>query len=75
MLQKQAEERVNRLKGMSNPVDTDNFKEKLDVPAYLRKEVRLNDVPHSSEKNISRYQLNDDNQIMGHNKFLHDNVD
>ena len=75
MLQRQAEERVNRFKGMSNPVDTDNFKEKLDVPAYLRKEVRLKDVPHSSEKNISRYQLNDDNQIMGHNKFLHDNVD
>ena len=75
MLQKQAEERVSRLKGMSNPVDTDNFKEKLDVPAYLRKEVRLHEVPHSSEKNISRYQLNDDNQILGHNKFLHDNVD
>ncbi len=75
MLQRQAEERVNRFRGMSNPVDTDNFKEKLDVPAYLRKEVRLNEVPHSSEKNISRYQLNDDNQIMGHNKFLHDNVD
>ncbi len=74
-LQQQAAERVNRLKGMNNPVDTDNFKEKLDVPAYLRKEVRLQDVPHSSEKNISRYQLNDDNQILGHNRFLHDNVD
>ena len=75
MLQKQAADRVNRLKGMSNPVDTDNFKEKLDVPAYLRKDVRLQDVPHSSEKNISRYQLNDDNQILGQNRFLHDNVD
>jgi cell division protein FtsZ len=60
---------------MSNPVDADNFREKLDVPAYLRKDVRLQDVPHSSEKNISRYQLNDDNQILGQNRFLHDNVD
>lgn len=75
MLQKQATDRINRLKGIANPVDADNFKEKLDVPAYLRKEVRLQDVPHSSEKNISRYQLNDENQILGHNKFLHDNVD
>lgn len=75
MLQKQAEDRINKLKGMSNPVDADNFKEKLDVPAYLRKEVRLQDVPHSSEKNISRYQLNDESQILGHNRFLHDNVD
>lgn len=75
MLQQQAADRVNRLKGMSNPVDTDNFREKLDVPAYLRKDVRLQDVPHSSQKNISRYQLNDDNQILGQNRFLHDNVD
>lgn len=75
MLQQQAADRVSKLKGMSTPVDVDNFKEKLDVPAYLRKEVRLQDIPHSSEKNISRYQLNDDNQILGHNKFLHDNVD
>ena len=75
MLQKQAEERVSKLKGMSSPVNTDNFKEKLDVPAYLRKEVRLQDVPHSSEKNISKYHLNDDNQILGNNKYLHDNVD
>ncbi len=75
MLQQQASDRVNRLKGMNNPVDADNFKEKLDVPAYLRKDVRLQDVPHSSEKNISRYQLNDDSQILGQNRFLHDNVD
>ncbi|GJM30800.1 MAG: hypothetical protein DHS20C17_34350 [Cyclobacteriaceae bacterium] len=75
VLQQQATDRINRLKGMSNPVDSDNFKEKLDVPAYLRKDVRLQDVPHSSEKNISRYQLNDENQILGRNRFLHDNVD
>ena len=75
MLRKQASDRINRLKGMSAPIDADNFKEKLDVPAYLRKDVRLQDVPHSSEKNISRYQLNDENQILGQNKFLHDNVD
>jgi cell division protein FtsZ len=47
----------------------------MEVPAYKRKQVKLNDVPHSAEKNISKFNLNDDNQILGNNKFLHDNVD
>lgn len=77
MLQEQAQERIRRLKGLSSsPVKpSDNFKEKLDVPAYMRKNVRLQDVPHSSEQNISKYNLNDDSQILGNNRFLHDNVD
>jgi len=75
MLQQQAQERVQKLHDLNQPISNDNFKEKLDVPAYLRKNVRLQDVPHSSEKNVSRYHLNDDSQILGNNKFLHDNVD
>jgi cell division protein FtsZ len=47
----------------------------MEVPAYKRKQVKLRDVPHSSEQNVSRFNLNDDNQILGNNKFLHDNVD
>ncbi len=75
-LQKQAQERIKRLQGLkAQPVNSDDFKEKLEVPAYLRKKVRLQDVPLSSENNISRYNLNDENQILGNNKFLHDNVD
>lgn len=54
---------------------TDEFKERLDVPAYERKKVKLQNVPHSAERSISKYNLNDDNQILGNNKFLHDNVD
>jgi len=52
-----------------------DIKDRLDKPAYTRKNVRLDDVPHSSERNISRLSLNDDSQILGNNKFLHDNVD
>jgi cell division protein FtsZ len=51
------------------------FKEKWDVPAYERKNVVLQQVPHSSERNISKFNLTDDNQIVGNNRFLHDNVD
>jgi len=75
-LQRQADERKMRLQGIRQPVmDSDEFKEKLEVPAYIRKKYKLQEVIHSSEKNISRYNLTDDNQILGNNKFLHDNVD
>lgn len=75
-LKKQSQERVQKLKGLNkSELNTDEFKEKLDVPAYLRKQVKLDNVPHSSERNISKYNLNDDNQILGNNRFLHDNVD
>jgi len=76
-LQEQSQERINKLRGLhqNNSMSSDTFKEKLDVPAYLRKNVRLQDIPHSSEQNISKYNLNDDSQLLGNNKFLHDNVD
>ncbi|MEO1051082.1 MAG: cell division protein FtsZ [Bacteroidota bacterium] len=75
-MRKQAMERIEKLKGISKSEwSADEFREKLDVPAYMRKEVRLDNVPHSSERNISKYNLNDDNEILGNNKFLHDNVD
>ncbi|MEQ8573625.1 MAG: cell division protein FtsZ [Fulvivirga sp.] len=75
-LRMQAEERINKLKGLNKAeMSANEFKDKLDVPAFLRKDVRLQNVPHSSEPHVSKYNLNDDNQILGNNKFLHDNVD
>lgn len=75
-LEEQAKERVKKLKGLNNTeMDESEFKSKLDVPAYLRRDVRLQNVPHSSEPHVSKYNLNDDNEILGNNKFLHDNVD
>ena len=75
-LEAQAKERIRKLKGLNKTeMETDDFKNKLDVPAYQRRDVRLQNVPHSSEPHVSKYNLNDDNQILGNNKFLHDNVD
>jgi cell division protein FtsZ len=68
-------ERKERLRRISTDITQEEFKEKLEVPAYKRKNVRLQDVPHSSEKNISRFNLSDDDQILGNNRYLHDNVD
>jgi cell division protein FtsZ len=77
-LEEDAQRRFDRLKKLSENSwnsTSEDYKEKLEVPAYLRKNVNLQDVPHSSERNISRFNLNDDNEILGNNKFLHDNVD
>ncbi len=72
------EERAKREKlfeGKKFEMETDEFKERLDVPAYERKKVKLQNTPHSSEREISKFNLNEDNKILGNNKFLHDNVD
>ena len=75
-LQEQARIREERLRGTSGShINQDDFKEKLEIPAYQRKQVRLAENQPSSERNISRFNLNDDDEIMGDNKFLHDNVD
>ncbi len=54
---------------------TDEFKQKLHIPAYERKNVKLQYISHSSEQHISKFNLNEENQIIGNNRFLHDNVD
>ena len=71
---KQRVEKLNSLKQVTHNRDED-YKDKWDTPAYLRRNINLQDVPHSSEKNVSKYNLNDDNLIMKNNPFLHDNVD
>lgn len=52
-------------------------------PAYKRRNISLDDVPHSSQSEVSRYSLSDEVDENGNrkielrqnNSFLHDNVD
>ena len=75
-LQQQAKERREKLKaGKNQEMTKEEFKEKWEQPAYKRRGVKMDNVPHSSEPLISKYNLNDDNNLLGNNKFLHDNVD
>jgi len=75
-LQQQAEQRKETLKQTrKHEMTKEEFNEKWALPAYLRRGVTMQDVPHSSQPFISKYNLNDDNNILGNNKFLHDNVD
>jgi cell division protein FtsZ len=75
-LEEQARLRREKLKASKkNEMTKEEFNEKWTLPAYLRRGVKMDNVPHSSEPFISRYNLNDDNNLLGNNKFLHDNVD
>jgi cell division protein FtsZ len=75
-LEEQAKQRKEKLKtSRKQEMTKEEFNEKWALPAYLRRGVKMDNVPHSSESFISKYNLNDDNNILGNNKFLHDNVD
>jgi cell division protein FtsZ len=63
----------NNLK-LSNP---QTIIELENEPAYLRRGVPLDEVPHSEEPTYSKYTISDDDEpeISEGNSFLHDNVD
>ena len=76
-------DRVRKLKDVSYKWDNMNkIKELEDVPAYARRGVNLDEVPHSSENNVSRFSVDsfevDGEQrpeIRRNNGYLNDNVD
>lgn len=76
-LTKQAGERINKLRQLSQNIDNNEMlEEKIKVPAYLRRNVKLSDsLPNSSnnaDNTISRYNLGDNRQILGNNNFFGD---
>ncbi len=78
------QERENRIKEFSHKLKTPGGLAQLEnEPSYVRRNVQLDDVPHSSESQISRYTLteetdeegNKETKLRDNNSFLHDNVD
>lgn len=77
---KKAQDRVAKLKELSFKLKSPNGLSELEnEPAYKRRNINLDQTPHSSESQVSRYTLseNDDKkvEIKPNNSFLHDNVD
>lgn len=76
---RKSKERILRLKDLSMKLRTTNGLQELEnEPAYKRKQMSLQDVPHSSESQVSRFTLSSDEgitEIRPNNSFLHDNVD
>ncbi len=73
----QAEDRRRRLRDLSvgTDVTSEEFKQQMEQPAYLRRHVALDQSVPSAERKISRFSLSDDNELLGDNRYLHDNVD
>lgn len=56
-------------------MSNEELKEKQETPAYIRRGIKLKDKPSSSESEGSRFSITENKDILGDNKFLHDNVD
>nr|AOE12571.1 cell division protein FtsZ [uncultured bacterium]CCF99915.1 cell division protein FtsZ [uncultured Flavobacteriia bacterium] len=82
--QLRAQERMMNLKNLSMRLKSPNgITDMENVPAYVRRQIDLNDAPHSSESQVSRYTLSESEgedgekktDVKPNNRFLHDNVD
>lgn len=73
---KKAQERIFMIKSfagrLSNPSEIENLENQ---PAYIRRNIKLDSHNHSSESNVSRYSLDQNDELRSNNSFLHDNVD
>jgi cell division protein FtsZ len=78
-LQRRNTERMERIQQYNVKLKkAEGLKELEDEPAYLRRNIHLEDVSKSSEQKVSRFGLTDDQNGSGlrtNNSFLHDNVD
>ncbi|MGB4773950.1 MAG: cell division protein FtsZ [Daejeonella sp.] len=76
---RKSKERILRLKDLSMKLRTTNGLQELEnEPAYKRKQMPLQQIPHSSESQISRFTLSNEDgitEVRPNNSFLHDNVD
>ncbi len=77
-------ERLRNLREISDRIKSPQGLSELEKePAYKRRNVRLENIPHSSESEVSKYTLSEDKDREGNSKsglrpdnpYLHDNVD
>lgn len=71
-----AKKRLEILKSLSNNYEnsSEDIKYKSDVPAFKRRGIELEEIK-LSDKEVSRYSLDGDNQITTNNKFFTDKPD
>jgi cell division protein FtsZ len=85
-MQRKQAERMERLKSMNQRFRSpNNLAELENVPAFKRRNVNLNDTPHSSESSVTRFDVRDTDEndengnkrggLSDGNEFLHQSVD
>ncbi len=80
LIQKQSQERIQRLKSFSMKIKTPGGLNELEKePAYRRKNIEIKDPPPNTGQQTSRYTLNSDDEnntdIRSNNSYLFDNPD
>ncbi|MBI3134193.1 MAG: cell division protein FtsZ [Bacteroidetes bacterium] len=81
--QKRTKERMERIQSYTSKLKTSSGLTDLEKePAYKRKNIAINDIPHSSEEQMSKFTLSEETEdgkrkfgLKENNSFLHDNVD
>ena len=77
-------ERLRNLREISDRIKSPQGLNELEKePAYKRRNVKLENIPHSSESEVSKYTLREEKDEQGNSKsglrpdnpYLHDNVD
>ena len=76
---RKAKERILRLRDLGIKLRSPSGLQQIEnEPAYKRKQMALDNIPHSSESQVSRFTLSKEDEITEirpNNSFLHDNVD
>jgi cell division protein FtsZ len=77
--QKKNQERISRIQEYTQKLKkADGIDEFENEPAYVRRNIQLDDSVPSKEEDVSRFGVNkdgDDTSLNSNNSFLHDNVD
>ncbi len=79
--QARAKERMERIQAYTSKLKSSTGISDLEKePAYKRKNIQIDDLPHSSEESMSKFTLSGDSDgeaggLKDNNSFLHDNVD
>lgn len=81
--QKRSKERLERIQTYTSKLKSSSGLSDLEKePAYKRRNIVINDVPHSSEEQMSKFTLSEESEdgqkkfgLKENNSFLHDNVD
>jgi cell division protein FtsZ len=78
--ERRARERVMRLKSMNYRINGSNINDLEKVPAYIRKDIKMQNVPHSSEDHLSESSVSGEENKKpliktDTNSFLHNRPD
>jgi cell division protein FtsZ len=75
-MQRRNAERMARINEYNNKLKkAEGLKELEDEPAFVRRNIQLENIRKSDEQRVSRFGLSEEDGLKTNNSFLHDNVD